>query len=452
MAISFSGISTGADWTSIINDLLEVQSDRLYSLQDRQGEVENQISDYGRVRSLVDGFMSSMEDLLDESTMAGFAGSSTDESVVTVSANSSAAVSTYDIVVSQLASRDKIASSAYADSSTAVGTGTLSITVNGQTMDLTVDSGNNTLIQLAAAINNASDNPGVTASILNETGGSRLVLTSDDTGADNAITINVTDDDGNNTDASGLSMLFYIGAGGDGYAEQVSSAQNALLTIDGFNVESASNAVSDAVTGVTLNLTDTGSATVNIERDNTDIEDKASQFVTSYNLLMDELDSYQEGTLANDSSLRRMEQGFVDILAQAANLDGSDRYLFEIGIERDKYGRLSLDTAVLSQALADDFSSVARLFGDDTQGYATRLYNLADSLLEVGGIIDSKEDSLDSIKDRIENSIEREEYRLDIVEQSLIKQFAALDQTLALLSSTSTYLTNQLNAINSSSS
>ncbi len=452
MAISFSGISTGADWTSIISDLLEVQSQRLYTMQDKQSAVEEQISDYGKVRSLVDSFMGSMEDLLDESTMAGFSGSSTDESVVSVSAGSSAAVSTYDIVVSQLASRDKIASSAYADASTAVGTGTLSITVNGETMDLTVDSGNNTLTKLAAAINNASDNPGVTASILNETGGSRLVLTSDSTGADNAITINFSDDDGNNTDASGLSQLFYIGAGGDGYAEQVTTAQNALLTIDGFSVESASNAVTDAVSGVTLNLADAGSATVNIERDNTDIEEKAAQFVASYNLLMDELDNYAEGTLANDSTLRRMKQGFVDILARASNIGGSDRYLFEIGIERDKYGRLSLDSAALSEALASDFSFVTQLFGDDTQGYATQLYNLADSLLEVGGIIDSREDSLDSIKDRIDSRIEREEYRLDIVEQNLIKQFTALDQTLSLLQSTSTYLTNQLSAMTSSSS
>jgi flagellar hook-associated protein 2 len=449
MGISFSGVSTGADWTSIISDLLEIESNRLYALQDREAEIDQQISDYGRVRSAIDVFMGAMEDLTDESSLAGFSGSSTDESVATVSADSSAAISTYDIDVTQLASQDKIASSAYADTATAVGTGTLSITVNGETMDLTVDAGNNTLSGLQAAINSASDNPGVTASILNETGGSRLILTSNDTGLDNAITISFADDDGNDTDASGLSMLFYIGAGDDGYAEQVASAQNALLTIDGFDIESASNTVSDAVTGVTLNLFDVGSATVSIERDNTEIEEKVSQFVASYNLLMDELDNFQEGSLSNDSGLRHMEQGFVDILAQAASIDGSDRYLFEIGIERDRYGRLSLDSDVLADALADDFSMVTQLFGDDTAGYATRFHNLADSLLEIGGIIDSREDSLDSTKDRIQTRIDREEYRLEMIETSLVAQFAVLDQTLALLQGTSDYLTNQLNSLNS---
>jgi len=451
MAISFSGISTGADWTSIINQLMEIESERLYSLQDRGSEIDQQISAYGRVRSAIDAYMGAVESLLDESTMAGFSGSSTDESVVSVSANSSAAVSTYDIVVSQLASRDKIASSAYADAATAVGTGTLSITVNGQTMDLTVGTGNNTLNGLQAAINSASDNPGVTASILNETGGSRLILTSNETGVDNAITINVTDSDGNNADASGLSMLFYIGAGNDGYAEQVSTAQNALLTIDNFNVESSSNAVTNAVSGVTLNLSAIGSATVDIERDNSGIEEKIASFVASYNLLMDEFDKFDEGSLANDSSLRRMQQGFVEILNQSASIGGSNRYLFEIGITRDRYGRLSLDSAELSNALATDFTAVTQLFGDDTSGYATRLYNLADSLLEIGGIIDSKEDGLDRTKDRIQDRIDREQYRLDIVEKSLIEQFTALDQTLAQLQGTSNYLTNQLSAMNSSS-
>lgn len=453
MAISFSGISTGADWTSIINQLMEIESERLYTLQDRETEIDQQISAYGRVRSAIDAYMGAVDSLRDESTMAGFTGSSTDESVVSVSADSSAAVSTYDIVVSQLASRDKIASSAYADTTTtAVGTGTLSITVNGQTMDLTVDASNNTLSGLQAAINSASDNPGVTASILNETGGSRLILTGNEAGVDNAITIDVTDSDGNNTDASGLSMLFYIGAGGDGYAEQVSSAQNALLTVDGFDVESTTNAVTNAVSGITFNLAAIGSATVDIERDNTTIEENISSFVASYNLLMDELDKYDAGTLANDSSLRRMQQGFVEILNQAADIGGTTHYLFEAGITRDRYGRLSLDSTELADALANDFTTVTQLFGDDTSGYATRLYSLADSLLEVGGIIDSREESLDQTKDRIQDRIDREQYRLDIVEKSLISQFTALDQTLALLQGTSNYLTNQLSTMNSSSS
>jgi len=450
MGIGVSGISTGADWNSIINQLMNVQSQRLNLLKSRESDIEKQISDYGLVKSSIDNYMSSISDLQDGSALAVFTASSTDESVLTASADSSASVSNYDIVVSQLASRDKIASSAYADASTAVGTGTLSITVNGQTMDLTVDASNNTLTGLAAAINSASDNPGVTASILNETGGSRLILTSNDTGTTNAVTINVTDSDGNNTDASGLSKLFYIGAGGDGLAEQISTAQNALLTIDGFDIESASNAVTGAVTGVTLNLTTTGSASINIQRDNTEIENKISAFVDAYNTLMDQFDQWQSGSLANDSSLRRMEQGLKDILNQPATLGGASRYLFEAGITRDKYGKLSLDSAELSTALASDFSMVSNLFGDSSTGFATRLYNFADSLLSAGGIIESSGEGLDNRKRIMQDSIDREQNRLSIVEKNLVKQFASLDKTVSQLQSTSSYLTSQLTSLISS--
>ncbi|MCU7893320.1 MAG: flagellar filament capping protein FliD [Candidatus Thiodiazotropha sp. (ex Ustalcina ferruginea)] len=121
-----------------------------------------------------------------------------------------------------------------------------------------MDASNNTLAGLRDAVNNASDNPGVTATLLNETGGTRLILTSD---------------------ASGLSRLFYIGAGGDGLAEQVSTAGDALLTIDGFDIESTSNSVTGAISGVTLELVAAGSASIGITRDNAKIEEKVTQFV-----------------------------------------------------------------------------------------------------------------------------------------------------------------------------
>ncbi|MCU7860875.1 MAG: hypothetical protein KZQ86_13830 [Candidatus Thiodiazotropha sp. (ex Lucinoma kastoroae)] len=178
MAIGFSGIGAGADWNGIINQLLQIESRPLTQLRSREQEINQQISDYGKVKSAVDTFKSSIVDLTSASGFAAFSTTSSDEAVLTVTADSTAVASRYDVVVTQLASHDKLASSAYADSSTAVGTGSLSITVGGTTMNLTVDATNNTLAGLRDAINNASDNPGVTATILNETAGSRLILTS----------------------------------------------------------------------------------------------------------------------------------------------------------------------------------------------------------------------------------------------------------------------------------
>ncbi|MCG7867681.1 MAG: hypothetical protein B6D70_06860 [gamma proteobacterium symbiont of Stewartia floridana] len=450
MTIGFSGISTGSDWNSIINQLLQIESRPLSTLQSREQEIDEKISDFGLVKSAIDTFNSTVEELTSSSGFAAFTASSTDEAVLTVSADSSAVASSYDVVVTQLANRDKIASSAYTDATTSVGTGTLSITVDGNTMDLVLDGSNNTLTDIRDAINSATTNPGVTATILNEASGSRLILTSEESGLANAITINVTDgDDASNTDANGLSRLFHIGVGGDGLAEQVDTAQDAILTIDGFSITGASNTVTSAISGVTLSLTGAGSSTINIARDNTEIEDRISGFVDAYNTLIEQIDDLEAGSLYNDSSLRRIKQGFVDVINQTVDIAGDTAYLFEIGITRDRDGVLSVDSSELSTALADDFNRVTQILSEATTGYATRFFNYTESLLEVGGLLDSKDDTLSSQKDSIQTQIERQELHLQTYEATLIRQFASLDQTMALLTSTSEYLTSQLASLNS---
>ena len=451
MTIGFSGISTGSDWNSIINQLLQIESRPLTTLQSREQEIDEKISDFGLVKSAIDTFNSTVEELTSSSGFAAFNATSTDEAVLTVSADSSAVASSYDVVVTQLAERDKIASSAYADATTAVGTGTLSITVDGNTMDLVLDGSNNTLTDIRDAINSATDNPGVTATILNETSGSRLILTSEESGLASAITINVADgDDASNTDANGLSRLFHIGVGGDGLAEQIDTAQDAILTIDGFSITGASNTVTSAISGVTLSLTGAGSSTINITRDNTEIEERISGFVDAYNTLISKIDELEAGSLYNDSSLRRIKQGFVDVINQTVDIGGDTAYLFEIGITRDRDGVLSVDSSELSTMLADDFNRVTQILSEATTGYATRFYNYTESLLEVGGRLDSKNETLNSQKDAVQTQIERQELRLQTFEAKLIEQFAALDQTMAVLTSTSEYLTSQLSSLNNS--
>ncbi|MET0009437.1 MAG: flagellar filament capping protein FliD [Candidatus Thiodiazotropha sp. 6PLUC4] len=451
MTIGFSGISTGSDWNSIINQLLAVESQPLTTLQSRDRDLDEKISDFGLVKSAIDTFRTTVEELTSSSGFAAFTSTSTDEAVVTVSTDTAAVPSSYDIVVSRLASRDKLASSAYTDALTAVGTGTLSITVDGNTMDITLDGTNNTLTDLRNAINSANDNPGVTASILNEEGGSRLILTSEESGLANAITVSVADgDDGNNTDANGLSRLFHIGVGGDGLAEQVDTADDALLTIDGFTIESASNNVTGAISGVTLNLAAEGSSSINIARDNTQIEEKIGGFVDAYNTLLSQIDDLEEGALANDSTLRRVRQGFVDVINQVVDLNGTNAYLFEIGITRDRYGTLSVDSAELSTALADDFNRVTQILSEETTGYASRFFAYADQLNDVGGVLDIKDETLNNQKTALQTQIDRQELHLETYEAMLIQQFASLDQTMAVLTSTSDYLTNQLSALNNS--
>jgi len=442
MAIGFSGIGSGADWTSMIEQLVALESRSLNRLQSDDAQLDRQISDYGLVKSAIDTFKSKVDALRDASTLTVFSGSSSDEDVLTASTDASAVASTYDVVVSRLASRDKLASSSYADSDTAVGTGTLSVTVNGDTLDLTVDSSNNTLSGLRDAINDSVDNPGVVASILNESGGSRLILTSSETGAVNAVNVSVVDDDSNNSDASGLSKLFYIGVGDDGLAEQITTAVDAQLTIDGFDIESASNSVTGAVSGVTLQLKSLGSSTVDIDQDTSQVEEKVGEFVSVYNTLMSQFDTFDAGSLARDSGLRRIGQGFTAILNSPAVIGGVDSYLFEAGITRDKYGVLSLDSSQLSDTLAGDFDKISKLFSDDATGFATRFYDFAETVLNE--IVVSREDGLSSRKRMLQTQMDRQELHIEAYEKTLIAQFRSLDTTMSSLMATSNYLTGQL--------
>ena len=125
-------------------------------------------------------------------------------------------------------------------------------------------------------------------------------------------------------------------------------------------------------------------------------------------------------------------------------------YLFEIGITRDRYGVLSVDSAELSTALADDFNRVTQILSEETTGYASRFFSYADQLNDVGGVLDIKDETFDNQKSALQTQMDRQELHLETYEAMLIQQFASLDQTMAVLNSTSDYLTNQLSALNKS--
>jgi flagellar hook-associated protein 2 len=133
---------------------------------------------------------------------------------------------------------------------------------------------------------------------------------------------------------------------------------------------------------------------------------------------------------------------------QSATVDGADAYLFELGITRDRDGVLSVNSSELSTALADNFNRVTQILSDETTGYVNRFYDYADQLLQVGGLLDSKNESFDSLKDSLQTQMDRQELHIQSYQEMLVAQFAALDKTMSILTSTSDYLTNQLAALN----
>jgi flagellar hook-associated protein 2 len=159
--ISSLGVGTGLDLESIVTGLMDLERQPLTRLESKQNIISAQISAYGSFKSKLDSFQTAMASLASASSFKVFQANSQDEDLFTATSTSAASAGSYDINVTQIASRDKLASSAYTDYNTTVGEGTLSISVGGESFDVTIDSSNSSLAGIRTAINNASDNTGV---------------------------------------------------------------------------------------------------------------------------------------------------------------------------------------------------------------------------------------------------------------------------------------------------
>ncbi len=384
-----------------------------------------------------------MAGLRDVGKFQPYAGSSSNEPAVGISLGAGVGPGTFAVNVTQLASNHKLASGPLA-SGAVVGTGTLAFTVGTETFSVTIDATNNTLAGIRDAINGASGNSKVGASIINAADGARLILTSRESGAAGAVGVTVTGDgDGNDSDAAGLSALAFVN-GGTRNLSQVTAAQDAALTIDGFAVTSASNDVTTAVDGLTFNLKALGGSTVTINRDDTAIATAAQDFAKAYNDLRDAIGKLRSGNLASDSSLRTIEGQLSSVLQTSASVGGSFSYLTEIGISRDRYGAMQVDAGRLTSALGTDPAEVIALFTHAIEGVPARLQDVADAMTRSDGLIAGREEGLSSRSRLLEDQQLRYERRLELVEQRLRAQFTALDNLVSQMQSTGTFLTQQL--------
>jgi len=443
-SITSAGIGSGLDVESIISQLVALERQPINRLQNKQSQVNAQISAYGSLKSKISEFQSAMAGLGSASSFQVFQGQSSDEDIFTASVDSNALAGSYAVDVQALAERDKIAFGPYADSSSTVGSGTLNLSVGSESFSLTVGAGD-TLADVRNAINESSDNTGVTATIVNSDDGARLVLSSNETGTDNALEVTVTGDgDGNDSDNAGLSALTYV-SGGTNYATSISTANDAVVEIDGFTVTSSSNTISDAVDGISFTAKSLGAANLEVTRDDEAILEAVNQFADAFNALRDEIDSQRSGQLEADSTLLSIEQSIFNVLNAGSDISGSDfKYLIEAGVSINEEGVMEVDSAAVSETLSSDFNSFVNLFSAEGEGYAARLESLADGWLANDGLIDAREEGLNTQLDRLEDDELRMEARLEIVEQRIRAQYTALDTLVSELNNSGNFLLQQL--------
>lgn len=446
--ISASGVGSGIDILSLVDDLVRAQRLRPEQLlNQREGALDDQISALGKLKSSLSTFQDSLTTLATLDSFIKYTGTSSDTAVATASADSSAVAGSYAIELNtglghQLATANKLISTGFADAdTTAVGNGNILIANgNGESFTVSITSGTDTLNDIRDAINNDSNNFGVSATVINVSDGmggteSKLVLTANDTGLDNSLTL---------TADAGISAL------DSANLTEITPGQNAIFTVDGQEVISASNSVTDVISGVTINLKGEGTATIDLTVDQDGIVDSVQAFIDAFNTLQDvfnETTDYSGGNpapLFSDSTIKGLSSNIRDILlSSVTTTSGLFSSLAEIGITTDDEGKLTLDETDLKAALSADSQSVAEIF-TASNGIAEQFDLKLEPYTQFAGLLDSKTESLNSRKDLIETARERLDYRLGKLEDRLRAQFIAMDALVQSLNSTGNFLTQQL--------
>ena len=352
VGINFGSVNsgTGFDVASTVNQILAIEQaietpwkTQLTNLQAQ----DTALSSFGTHLATLSSALQTLTDF--SGVFAAKQGSSSDTNVVALtSASNLATAGSHTILVNHLAQT----SSQYSDRITnASDTLSGSLTIQGKT--ITIDSSNNTLQLLAASINAAS--MGVTASVIKDTGGSRLSLVSNTSGVAGQITFSGSLND----DTKGVAIAFQQGQQG----------LDASLNVDGLDTTSASNTVTDLIPGVTFQLLAVSPnanqpVQVQITNDNSSIEQAMSNFVTAYNAVISDIKT-QEGKdasgnpqpLYGDPTVALIQSQLTQGLLSGA-ASGSIKSLQQIGVSVDQFGKLSLDASQLDTALNTNFSDI----------------------------------------------------------------------------------------------
>ncbi|MEY2115975.1 MULTISPECIES: flagellar filament capping protein FliD [Rhodanobacter] len=444
------GVGSGLDVATLVSQLVAAKkAPQQNQITSQTNTANTQLSALGQVSAALSALQSAMATLTDGSAFTARTVASSDTTVLGASATGTPVNGSYNIVVTQLATALKASSGAFANSSTAVGTGTLTIAVGSQSMSLTLDSTNNSLAAIRDAINGASSNPGVSATIVTGTDGAHLVLSGTRTGAANGFSVSSSGGDGK------LAALNYNPAATSGNGlTVVTAAADAKYSIDGLAASSAGNTVSTAIDGLTLNLVKAGSSTLSVSSDTSKATSALTNLVNTYNsfvgiyqnLTKYDATSGTAGALLGDATLNRINNTLSSVIGGTAN----GAALSSIGISLQVDGTLRLDSAKLATALSDGGKQVGSLFGG-TNGFAAKLNTPLTSWVGTQGVLASRTSSINRQLSDLANQQTTLNSRMASLTAMYQAQFSALDTLMSKLNSTSTYLQQQFDALTNSS-
>ena len=466
--MSILGIGSGIDLNEVLDQLEAVEKNRLTPIKAQQKAVNNKISGFGKLKSALSTFNSATAKLQKkELFQARFA--SGNDNYFTTNVNSKAQLGNYAVSVEQLATAHSVATNAINDKTSALGndneTRTLTIEqANGQKLNITLGKDDTSLESIANAINQAkvinedgsTSETTVNATIVRSgTDSYQLVITSKETGEQQAITSISSDDDKLNS-----LIGFNANQANSSAMSEVAKAQDAKFSFNGITINSSSNTVKEVIPGVdiTLKAVTTTAQNLTISADNDKAQEALKEWVDAFNQLQSTISSLTQftagdansdelnnsnGPLIGDSTLRNIDQSIRSIFSKGQT--GELSVLAQIGINMDSNGKLVIKENELEKALKENSEAVAILFTGDgeTTGIANEVFAKVSSFIDSDGMIDTATNglnstlkSLDKRYDQVNNSIDQtiERYRV---------QFTKLDILINELNGMSNYLTTQ---------
>jgi flagellar hook-associated protein 2 len=360
--------SSGINVQSAVAQAIAAMSGPLDQWEQQQSSLQTETSDINQIQTDTTALQTTLSALNDPlGALAAMTATSSDSSLVTASAAAGAVSGNHVVVVNNLATTASWYSDSEANGDAQLPAGGFDIQVgSGPVTPITIGNGVDTLNELASYLNGL--NLGVSASVVNDSTGSRLAIVSNASGAANNFTI---------TDATGLNFT------------QAAQGTDADLTVDGIPYDSGSNTITGAVTGVTFNLVGASPGTpvdISVAPDSGQISQAVSSFVTAYNTVIGDVNKEYavggngyEGPLAGDPTLSLLQNQLLG--AGSYSTSGNISTLASLGITMNNDGTLTLDSSALDNAIQNDFSGVqAFIQGTASNGFAATLNNQLDLL------------------------------------------------------------------------
>jgi flagellar hook-associated protein 2 len=437
---AFSGKTYGIDVQSVVSQLMAIQSQPETQMQQQQSDINQQISLLGGISNDLQALYTAANTLRDaDSGLSAKTATSSRTDVVTATADTSAAVGTHTVRVSNLAT----VSSSYSDvvpSSTQLGGVEIDIAYGdpnnpSSTDKIGIPSGDNSLQDLAGYIN--SSNYGVTANVVTDAQGSRLVLVSKTSGAAGNLTV------------TSPALNFTQGTAG----------VDAQLTVDGVPMDSATNTVTTALPGVTLDLASAAPntpVTIGVAADTSQATQTINSFVSAYNTVISDINSQfsvdanaEEGPLAGNSGLRSLQNELLSAISYGVTGTGQYVNLQSLGLEMQDDGTLQVNSKVFNDALNNHYQDFQNFFQSlSPQGFGNFFGNQMMQMTDVTqGPIALAVTGLQQTNQSLTNDINDFEARMTSLQQQLTQEYSALNATLEQYPLLMQQLSSQLNSL-----